>query len=815
MFLESLYTEEQNIIAAQVLQLSRQYDDQYFLGVTKNNEFPQAFWQEISKSGYLGIITDPKFAGAGMSTSDLVVFLFSMAREGLASFQLINQILCSDIVSSLGTQAQCESLLPHIIQGDFWCYADMEHAQGRSLFDIATKARVEDDHYILDGNKCYAVRAQGASHLIVAARTEAWDEKHPQQGLSLFIVDASSAGIDYSAAHINIRVTDKREEVCATGDSFDSIEFNGVRVPLSGLLGKQGNAGEYLKRIACRQLFMLGLMNAGWGERLINKTVAYANERVVFKDALSSYQAVQHPMVVAKTEIEMAKLLLERAAEVFDEAEDLETLLSFCSVAKGRASQAAYSACDIAMQTHGGSGYDRDTGIISLWPLILMSRLLPLNNQTILSRFSELVLGLPGETGLVNAAQEIQFEARSSREIKLIELLQNVLSSSAREGKSSNMMALMGDIMGGELADYQDMIWSDGQSALPVKLEVFRQYSVFSAGDSTTGEGMAKSMVRRSPAKFGLSAMAMAAVSAGKGGKEKVMTEYLPKMMEGKLFCYCITEPGAGTNTHNVSTIAVDEGDHYRLNGQKTFISAADSAYFMAVVARLEVNGKKDVVGTFVMEASSKGISMTELDIAALGDPQFTVHFDDVILPKDALVGSKSPKTDKKKSDDKKGISEGVFYTLNLERIMVALGAMMIGKESLERAVKKAKEVPMFGPLPGASEDIKQKLANLKLDMELCNLALKKAAVAFDNKAPGKQVGMYANMAKYLSSIFAHDGADLALQIYGVSGLNKDLDDIGGLYQLGRVLRTVPINNEMVLNFLGENLMGLPKSYRV
>jgi len=316
-------------------------------------------------------------------------------------------------------------------------------------------------------------------------------------------------------------------------------------------------------------------------------------------------------------------------------------------------------------------------------------------------------------------------------------------------------------------------------------------------------------MVKRSPAKFGLSAMAMAAISAGKGGREKVMNEYLPKMMEGKLFCYCITEPDAGTNTHKVSTIAVDEGDHYRLNGQKTFISAADTAYFMAVVARVEVDGEKKAVGTFVMEAKTAGISMTELDIAALGDPQFTVYFDDVILPKDVLVGTKSSK-----GGTKKGISEGVFYTLNLERIMVALGAMMIGKESLERAIKKAKEPQAFGPLLGASEDIKQKLAHLKLNLELTNLALKKAAVAFDNKSPGKQVGMYANMAKYLSSTFAHDAGDLALQLYGVAGMDKDLDDIGGLYQLGRVLRTAPINNEMVLNFLGENLMGLPKSYR-
>jgi alkylation response protein AidB-like acyl-CoA dehydrogenase len=354
------------------------------------------------------------------------------------------------------------------------------------------------------------------------------------------------------------------------------------------------------------------------------------------------------------------------------------------------------------------------------------------------------------------------------------------------------------------------MVLSDAQGGLPIKLDVFRILSVYGGADPTAGGGMAKFMLRRRPVKYGLSAMAMAAVSSGKDGAARAMSEYVPKMMEGKLFCYCITEPNAGTNTHKVSTTAVDRGDHYVLNGQKTFISAADTAYFMAVVARVEKDGKKGAVGTFVLEAGMAGISMTELDIAALGDPQFTVYFDNVILPKSALVGTRSTTISKSK-----GISEGVFYTLNLERIMVALAALKVGEESLERALKKAKEPPVFGIASGASDDIKQKLARLRLDLELTNLAMKKATHAFDNKAPGKMVGMYANMAKYVSTMFADEVGNLALQLYGVAGLDKDIDDVGALCQLGRVLRTVPINNEMVLNFLAENLLGLPKSYRV
>ena len=815
MFQESQYSDEQNLIAAFSGQLSKEYDERYFLRETKLKNSPKAFWKELSEGGYLGIIVKEDFGGVGLNTEDLGVFLYHMAKQGLASFQLINQLLCADIISQFGSDSQRDQLIPGITDGELWCYADLEHAQGRSLFDIAARAEKSGDHYVLQGQKGYAVCGLNAKKLIIAARTSDYDETNSQQGISLFWLDARSAGIEYSKEHLNVRLVKEREEMAATGDLFNNIQLENVTVPASNLIGVQDQGGDLIKRIASRKLLMMALISIGWGDRLLDKTITYANQRVIFKDSISSYQAVQHPMVLAKTDLEMAKLLAERAAQVFDQSAANDELLTFCSVAKRAATEAAFAVCDIAMQTHGGSGYDRDTGIISLWPLVSMSRLFPLNNDVILENFAEQVIGLPmsevntlPKVPAAEGQQNIVFEARTEREVKVLELLKKTFDELPPDSDNP-MMNIMAQIMGGDLSDYRDMIMSESQGTLPFKLDIFRQYSMYGTEDATEGDGMAKYMAEHTPAKYGLSAMAMAAVSSGKDGANVVMSQYMPQLTQGKLFCYCITEPGAGTNTHKVSTVAVDEGDHYRLNGQKTFISAADTAYYMAVIARLEVDGKKGSVGTFVLEASTDGISMTKLDIAALGDPQFTVHFDDVILPKSALVGEKASKS------GSSGISESVFYTLNLERIMIALGAIKVGQEGLQRAVKKAKQAQPFGPLLGCSSAIKQQLAQLTLKYELTNLALKKAGVAFDNKENPKTVGMFANMAKYLASTFADEASDVALQLYGIEGLDKEGDDIGGLCQVGRVLRTVPINNEMVLNFLAENLMGLPKSYQV
>ncbi len=811
MFEQSQYSEEQLMIESFIHQLSQNFDEHYFLQTTKENKFPEEFWSSLAAEGFLGIIIDENFGGSGLATPDLAVFLHNMAKQGLASLQLINQLICSDILSQFGSDQQKEQHLEKLIAGERWSYADLEHAQGRSQFDIAMTATQEGDSYQLNGSKCYAVGAKAASHIIVAARTQPLDKQNPQQGISLFLLEANSAGISYSEPHISVRVTSQREEMAATGDVFYNLTFNQVTLGAANLIGELNQGGTYINKIVSKQLLLTSLMAIGWGDRLIDKTVEYANQRVIFKDPISSYQAVQHPMVKAKTDIEMAKLLTERAADIFDTEESGEALLNYCGLAKHYACNAAYAACDVALQTHGGGGYDRSNGVISLWPIILMMRLVPLNSSVILQRYANSILQLPGTTPTPEIDKPV-FDKPEDIEVEMLAALKAAYTESAeKSGGAAALMAIMMQLNMGNLAKYKSKVLSETKGALPVKLDLFRLLALHNGADVTEGPGIPRYMAEKMPAKYGLSAMAMAAVASGADGQAGVM-KYLPDMMQGKLFCYCITEPNAGTNTHQVSTKAVDKGDHFLLSGQKTFISAADTAHYMAVIARVEVNGEKQAVGTFVMEAKTPGVTMTQLDIAALGDPQFTVYFDNVKLPKDALVGAKG--TTGKRSTGS-GISKGVFYTLNLERIMVALGAMKIGQESLERAIKKAQEEPPFGEPLGTTDSIKARIAVLKLEFEITRMALKKSTIAFDNGEDSKRVGMFANMAKYLSSRFADNAGSLALDLYGIEGLDKDRDDIGGLCQVGRVLRTVPINNEMVLNFLGENLMGLPKSYRV
>jgi hypothetical protein len=229
--------------------------------------------------------------------------------------------------------------------------------------------------------------------MFVLARTGPASEGDPKCGLSLFMLDPQTPGIEVTSREINVRVTGDEEPTQITGDAFFDVVFKDVEVPREGLIGEAGIGGEAIEAVSNLLFILTAVMAIGWGESVLEKAVEHAKTRVIFEEPIGSYQAVQHPMVRARTELELAKLAIVRAASAYNKRD--EDLAVYASVSKCAATEAAYAACDISLQAHGGSGFDRETGVITVWPLILLSRILPLNNDVILERFAEAALDLP------------------------------------------------------------------------------------------------------------------------------------------------------------------------------------------------------------------------------------------------------------------------------------------------------------------------------------------------------------------------------------------------------------------------------------
>ncbi len=367
---------------------------------------------------------------------------------------------------------------------------------------------------------------------------------------------------------------------------------------------------------------------------------------------------------------------------------------------------------------------------------------------------------------------------------------------------------LMTRVMGGDLAKHKDMFISTEKKGFPLKLESLRFLMNAYMDEYVDKSNLPETLVNYAPGRILLTAMGLSAIASGTGGMDLIKRKYLPEIMQGHTMCYGITEPDAGTNTHKVSTTAVEEGDHYIINGKKIFISEADRSRFIAVVTKVVSEGEGERIGTIIVDMRTEGVKKTPLDIAVFGDIQYSVFFDNVKVPKECLVGVSSTKVGKKG-----GISSSVFQALNLERIGVSLMCLYMGKVVFTKGVTQAKRNRSFGQPMGSYLNVKHKFAKVSLKLELANLAIKKAAEEFDNKGEPKIVGLYSNIAKLVSSEAAYEAGKIALEVYGVEGLNRK-DSIGQLTQMVRLPRLGPINNEMVLNFIGENMLGLPKSYR-
>ena len=303
-----------------------------------------------------------------------------------------------------------------------------------------------------------------------------------------------------------------------------------------------------------------------------------------------------------------------------------------------------------------------------------------------------------------------------------------------------------------------------------------------------------------------LNTVTMAPIPMMHHGSDELKQRFLPGIASGDLyFAFAITEPDAGTNSFRIKTRASREGDEYIVNGQKTFITGADRADYVQLVTRTTpyedvADGDKRKGGTLLtVDMESDGIELQPLDLD-LPEPanQYTVHFDDVRVPVENRIGTEG---------------EGflhVFDALNPERIGTAALSTGMGEFVLERAVEYAKDRSVFDAPIGSHQGVQHPLSRAKVDLELAKLATGEAARAFE--ASDSAAGAYANMAKFAASEAGDRAMDAAMQTFGGNAFSTEYDIIT-LHNWTRFTRIAPVNNEMVLNHIGESLLGLPRSY--
>ncbi|GAB3385481.1 acyl-CoA dehydrogenase family protein [Amycolatopsis echigonensis] len=281
----------------------------------------------------------------------------------------------------------------------------------------------------------------------------------------------------------------------------------------------------------------------------------------------------------------------------------------------------------------------------------------------------------------------------------------------------------------------------------------------------------------------------------------EMKADWLPGIASGaRRMAFALTEPDAGSNSHNVTTTARRDADGWTISGGKYYISAADESEALLMVVR---DGEKQATGRsplslFVVPTDAPGLTLQPIETALVSpDKQFTVFLDNVHVGPDALIGEAG-----------KGLRQ-VFAGLNPERILAAALCNGVGRYAVAKAVDYARERNVWSVPIGAHQGIAHPLAEAHIGVEMARLATTRAAELFDG---GRNAAEASNVAKFVSAEAALKALDQAIQTHGGNGLAREYG-LADLWFVTRLMRTAPVSREMVLNFVAQHSLGLPSSY--
>jgi alkylation response protein AidB-like acyl-CoA dehydrogenase len=300
---------------------------------------------------------------------------------------------------------------------------------------------------------------------------------------------------------------------------------------------------------------------------------------------------------------------------------------------------------------------------------------------------------------------------------------------------------------------------------------------------------------------------AIAATVIATSGTAEQKERWLPRFADGSVkMSFAITEPDAGSNTHRITTTARrDAAGGWRLTGRKYYISGVDETDATLVVARMQdAPGGDDGAGTlrpamFIVPTDTPGMSYQPIEMAIHSpEKQFTVFFDDARLPEDALVGG-----------EEAGLA-ALFAGLNPERITVAAYSNGLARYALRKGVDYAKDRTVWSAPIGSHQAIAHPLAKAHVEVELARLATTRAAWLYDTG--DHAAGEAANIAKYAAAEAAINAVDAAVQAHGGNGMSVEYG-VGTLIGAVRSARIAPVSREMILNYISQHTLGLPKSY--
>jgi alkylation response protein AidB-like acyl-CoA dehydrogenase len=378
-------SQEQQDLRAAVAALGARYGYSYANARARRHEPLRELWQEAGKLGYIGVNLPEEYGGGGGGMTELAIVQEELTAAGCGLLMLVvSPAICGTVIARFGTEEQKRRWLPGIADGSrIMAFGITEPEAGSNSHRITTTARRDGDDWLLSGGKVFISGVDEADQVLIVARTE--DTRTGKLKPVLFAVPTDAPGFEYRPIEMDIVMPERQF----------TLFFNDVRLPSDALIGEEDAALGQLFAGLNPERIMASATAVGMGRYALDKAVAYATTRSVFRGApIATHQGVSHPLAQVKIELELARLMMQKAAGLYDSGDDMGAAEA-ANMAKYAAAEASIRSLDQAIQTHGGNGLAAEYGLASLLAAARVVRIAPVSREMVLNFVAQFSLGMP------------------------------------------------------------------------------------------------------------------------------------------------------------------------------------------------------------------------------------------------------------------------------------------------------------------------------------------------------------------------------------------------------------------------------------
>jgi alkylation response protein AidB-like acyl-CoA dehydrogenase len=387
--------DERTALRKAVADLARGYGPEYYQRVARGGGHTTDLWDEAGRLGYLGVAVPEEYGGGGAGIGDLAAVCEEFCAAGTPLLlMVVSPAICATVIARFGTDAQKRAWLPRFATGQArMAFAITEPEAGSNAHRLTTTARRQADGWVLSGRKVFISGVDEAEAVLVVGRTE--DARTGRLKPALFIVPTDAPGFEYRPIEMDL----------VSADRQFGLFLDDVRLPADALVGSEDAALAQMFAGLNPERIMGASFSLGIARYALDKAVAYARQRGVWGAPIGTHQGLAHPLAQVKIEVELAKLMTQKAAALYDDGDEGEGPAAgeAANMAKYAAAEAAIRAVDQAIQVHGGNGLATEYGLGSLLGTVRVARIAPVSREMVLNFVAQHSLGLPRSYGGADA----------------------------------------------------------------------------------------------------------------------------------------------------------------------------------------------------------------------------------------------------------------------------------------------------------------------------------------------------------------------------------------------------------------------------